>query len=114
MSNVPSASIAVRRTNMQNPTPVGRSGYVGTAASASARATGVGSRSSGHALFAQKRGNEQISALFENGVTVAIAASEAAQRVSAESQPGVTIVSEFSSTTSAVECIIPRLAVPVK
>ena len=45
--------------------------------------TGFGSRSCGHGLFSQKRGNEQISALFENGVTVAIAASEAAQRASA-------------------------------
>src|SRR6185295_82937 len=103
MSNVPRASIAVRRTNMQKPTPVGRSGYVGTAASASARLTGPASRSSGQALSSQKRGNEQISALFENGVTVAIAGSDAAQRNIAASQPWVTIVSEFSSTTSALE-----------
>ena len=57
---------------MQKPTPVGRSGYVGTAASASAARTISGSRCAAHALSSQKRGNEQISALFENGVIVPI------------------------------------------
>ena len=54
----------------------------------------------GHALSSQKRGNEQTSALFENGVTVPIRGSGAAQRASASSHPAVTIVSEFNRTIS--------------
>ena len=46
------------------------------------RATGCSRRSAGY---------EQISALFENGVTVPIRGSDAAQRTSASSQPAVTI-----------------------
>ena len=48
---------------------------------------GSGSRAGGHALFSQKRGSEQISALFENGVIVPMVASDCAQRASASSQP---------------------------
>ena len=44
-------------------------------------------RRRGHGLFSQKRGNEQISALFENGVIVPMRGSVAAQRSSASSQP---------------------------
>ena len=69
---------------------------------------------SGHGLSSQKRGNEQISALFENGVIVPIVASVAAQCRSASSQPRVTIVSELSRTTSERDSCMPRLAVPVK
>src|SRR5258708_265631 len=67
-------------------------------------------------LLAQKRGSEQISALFENGVTVPIRASDAAQRDSLSSQPRVTTVSELSSTTSASsrDSAMPRFAVSVK
>src|SRR5437667_12479748 len=95
------ASISARRIYRQKPTPVGMSGYVGTAVSRSARAMSDGSRSGGHALFSQNRGKEQISALFENGVIVPIRVSDAAQRARASSQPWVTMVSEFKRTTSA-------------
>ncbi len=100
-SKTPIASISARRTQKQKPTPVGSSGYVGTAARASAARVGSGSASSGQALFTQNRGNEQISALFENGVIVPMRGSAAAQRRSASSQPAVTMVSELSSTTSS-------------
>src|SRR5450755_1129641 len=100
----------------QNPTPVGKSGYDGTAAHSSARTIGSVSRSEGHLLFSQKRGSEQISALLENGVMVPIKASDCAQRASLSSQPRVTIVSELSRTTSAPSRAkpMPRLAVSVK
>ncbi len=64
------------------------------------------------ALFTQKRGNEQISALFENGVIVPCRGSVAAQCMIASSHPALTIVSELSSTTSARDSCMPRLAVP--
>ncbi len=99
---------------MQNPTPVGRSGYVGAAARSIAARTTSGSSPSGHALSSQKRGKEQISALFEKGVIVPNDAFDAAQRLIASSQPCVTRVSELSRTTCARESSIPRLAVPVK
>ncbi|HTK99013.1 MAG TPA: hypothetical protein VL379_13355 [Pseudomonadales bacterium] len=100
--------------NMQNPTPVGRSGYVGTAESHSAARTGSGSVPGSHRLFVQNAGKEQISALFEKGVTVAIRGSEAAQRRNASSHPAVTIVSEFSNTMSDSDSAMPRFAVAVK
>jgi hypothetical protein len=45
---------------------------VGTAAAASAARSGSASRSGAHRLSSQNRGNEQISALLEKGVTVPI------------------------------------------
>src|SRR4051812_42754534 len=99
---------------MQKPTPVGRSGYVGTAARASAARTGSGSSPGNQALSRQNSGNEQISALLDHGVMVPKDGFDAAQRSSASSHPAVTTVSEFSSTTSARESCMPRLAVPVK
>src|SRR6185369_6644851 len=98
----------------QKPTPVGTSGYVGTAAAASASPMVAAAASSGKGLFSQKRGNEAISALLENGVTVPMDGSLAAQRQSRSSQCGPTIASEFSSTTSARDRPKPRFAVPVK
>jgi len=62
-------------------------------------------------LLTQNRGKEQISALFENGVTVPIDGEEAAQRASALNQSLVTTVSELSRTTSARDKSIPRFAV---
>ncbi len=110
MSNTPTSSSSARRTYMQKPTPVGRSGYVGHRGFRErARATGSGSAPTGHGLFSQKRGNEQISALFENGVMVPMRGSVAAQCMIASSQPGVTIVSELSSTTSARDSCMPAV-----
>ena len=60
-----------------------------------------GSAPSGHGLSSQKRGNEHISALFENGVMVPMRGSVAAQCMMASSHPAVTIVSELSRMTSA-------------
>jgi len=65
-------------------------------------------------LSSQNRGNEQISALFENGVMVPVRVSVAAQCMIASSQRAVTIVSELSRITSARDSCIPRFAVPVK
>jgi hypothetical protein len=45
----------------QKPTPVGRSGYTGTAAAANDAFVGPGSAPAGHGLFSQNRGNEHIS-----------------------------------------------------
>src|SRR4029079_10197440 len=103
-----------RRRYMQKPTPVGKSGYVGTATAAIAAATGAGSAPSGQGLSSQKLGNEQISALFVKGVIVPIRESVAAQCMIASSQRGVTIVSELGKTTSARESCMPRFAVAVK
>src|SRR5438128_9662546 len=100
-SKIPMESISFRRMYMQKPTPVGMSGYVGAAASRSARAVNAGSPSRGQALFSQNRGYEQISALFENGVIVPMVGSDSAQRLSASSQPPATMVSELSRMTSA-------------
>src|SRR5437773_10892952 len=110
------ASIRARRIKRQNPTPVGRSGYVGTAARSSAATSDSGSAAGGHGLLTQKRGSEQVSALFENGVIVPIRGSEAAQRDNLSSQPRVTTVSELRSTTSASSraSAMPRFAVSVK
>src|SRR5688500_13833674 len=83
---------------MQKPTAVGSSGAsAGSPAAASATRSGC----SGGGLGSQKRGYEQISALFDHGVAVAIRGSAAAHAASRCSQPGVTTVSELSSTTSA-------------
>ena len=57
--------------------------------------------SAAHGLLAE-RGNEQISALLENGVIVPILRSLRSAGA-ASSHPRVTIVSELSSTTSAPE-----------
>ena len=84
------------------------------AAAAIAARSGSASCAGAHGLSSQKRGKEQISALFENGVIVPIVGSVAAQCSSASSQPRVTIVSELSSTTLAPDSCMPRLAVPVK
>src|SRR2546422_3477252 len=100
----------------QNPTPVGRSGYVGTAARSSAATSDSGSLPGGQGLFAQNRGSEQISALFENGVMVPMRTSDAAQPDNRSSQPRVTTVSELSSRMSASRraSAKPRFAVSVK
>src|SRR2546430_11568873 len=100
----------------QKPTPVGKSGYVGTAESCSAVTRGQESSAAGQELLTQKRGSEQISALFEKGVIVPMRGSDAAQRASLSSQPAVTTVSELRSTTSAPgrASRMPRFAVSVK
>ena len=51
-------------------------------------------------------------ALFENGVTVAMAGSEYAASCSFSSQPAVTSVSLLSRMTSRSESAIPRLTLP--
>ncbi len=51
-------------------------------------------------------------ALFENGVTVAISGAEPAAAWSFPSQPAVTAVSLFKSTTSRSAAAIPRLTAP--
>ena len=53
-------------------------------------------------------------ALFENGVTVAMAGCESAASWSFSSQPAVTSVSLLSSVTSRSESAIPRLTLPTK
>src|SRR5205809_985301 len=65
-------------------------------------------------LSTQSCGNEQISALFENGVIVPMRESVAAQCRKALNQAPVTTVSELSNTTSAEELAMPRLAVAMK
>ncbi len=89
---------------------------MGTAERSSAVTSGSWSLPGGQGLLAQKRGSEQISALFENGVMVPMRGSDAAQRASLSSQPRVTTVSELSSTTSAPARAsrMPRFAVRVK
>ena len=96
---------------MQNPTAVGSSGYIGSFA-ANARATRSGS--AGTAAARHSSGNEQISALFENGVIVAMRGSDAAQRSIRSSQPAVVTVSEFSSSTSPAQRPNAAFTVPTK
>ena len=109
----PSQSAAGGRT-CKNPRP---SEYRGRSAGAmpgrwQSRPMG-GNSASG--LFRQKTGNEHISALFENGVTVPMRGSLSAHRRILSSQPAVTIVSELSSSTSRSGCsTMPRLAVATK
>ena len=84
---------------MQKPTAVGNSGYSG--APALAQAAAIRSGSSGTGLFSHNAGNEQISALFDHGVIVAMRGSLAAHAAMRCSQPVVVTVSLLSSTTSA-------------
>src|SRR2546421_2869857 len=95
----------------QKPTPVGRSGYVGTAARRIAAAMDSISSTPAMGLSMQRRGKEQISALFEKGVIVPIRGSVEAHSRRAPSQSPATIVAELSSTTSADELAMPRFAV---
>src|SRR5690606_12979024 len=101
MSKSPRASSARRRMNMQKPTPVGSSAYCGAGLAASTLASGAASASSGNGEGSQKRGKEQISALLDHGVIVAIRGSDCAQASIASNQPGVATVSELSRITSS-------------
>jgi len=58
---------------MQNPTAVGMRGYA-RGATVRKRAASA-AKSAGSGLFLSQSGNEQISALFDHGVTVAMRAS---------------------------------------
>lgn len=97
---------------MQKPTPVGSS--MGAVAASVANAAATASRSVGNGFGLQNAGYEQISALFENGVTEPMRPSPAAHCSIRSRKPGVGKVSEFSSSTSPTVSARARLTVPTK